>query len=188
MDYNNIFRAPTLRLKLAGSTILAATAIMFSASAAYAQDTTDSDPYIDSLKACQTMADDAARLACYDAAVGKVVTASDEGEVRIVDKAVVTKTKRGLFGLGIPDFGLLSGDDDEEKLDLLQSVITKVSISGSTMFITIEDGGAVWRIKNAKSRIKRAKPGDPVEFKKAAMGSYFIRINGKTGVKGSRVR
>jgi hypothetical protein len=34
----------------------------------------------------------------------------------------------------------------------------------------------------------RAKPGDKVEFKKAALGSYFIRINGAIGVKGRRIR
>jgi len=122
--------------------------------------------------------------------VGKVVAASDEGEVRIIDREDAKKTKRRLFGFSLPKLGLFGDDDDkDEEIELFQSTITNVSISGrNTVIITIEDGNAVWRIPSAKARTMRAKPGDKVEFKKAALGSYFIRINGRIGVKGRRIR
>ena len=44
--------------------------------------------YLESLKACQNITSDAERLECYDEAVGRVVTASDEGEVRLVEGRV----------------------------------------------------------------------------------------------------
>ena len=173
------------RPKTAGLVFVTSMAILFAAGPAHSQEVPNGDGYITDLKNCQTITEDAARLNCYDAAVGKVVAASDNGNVRIVSEAEVAKTKRGLFGLNINLFG--GSDDKDAELDLLQSVITKVSVSGSTVFITIEEGNAVWKIPNAKPRIKRAKPGDTVEFKKASFGSYFIRINGRIGVKGSRV-
>ena len=163
----------------------AAAALLLGALPANAQDSKEDSEYIAGLKACQTIADDTERLSCYDNAVGTVVTAADEGTVRIVDKEQVKKTKRGLFGLNI---GGLFGDDEGDELDLLETTVTAVSVSGNTVIITVEEGDAVWRIKNAKSRIKRTKPGDTVVFKKASLGSYFVRINGKTGVRGSRIR
>lgn len=163
-----------------------ATAALIASTNVSAQETkSDNSTYISDLKTCQTIADDAARLSCYDAAVGTVVTASEEGAVRIISEEEVVKTRRGLFGLGIDLFGSTGEEGD---LDLFESIITNVSVSGNTVYITIEDGAAVWQIKNARSRTKRAEPGDPVIFKKAALGSYFVRIDGNIGERGTRIR
>lgn len=147
--------------------------------------------YVVGLKTCQAVADDAARLACYDNAVGRVVAASDEGEVRIIDSAEVTETKRGLFGFSLPRIALFEGKDGkaDEPLELLQSTITRVQTQGrNTVFLTIADGNAVWRISGASRAAMRTEVGDSVEFKKAALGSYFIRIDRRTGEKGRRVQ
>ena len=37
-------------------------------------------------------------------------------------------------------------------------------------------------------RIGRIKPGDSVEIEKASLGSYWVRFNGRNGVKGRRVQ
>ncbi|MXO56371.1 hypothetical protein GRI36_05700 [Altererythrobacter gangjinensis] len=144
--------------------------------------------YVEALKTCQSIADDTERLNCYDAAVGRVVTASDQGEVQIVDAEAIEQNRRRLFGFSLPKIGLFGGAGAEETDQLLESVITGVRASGrNTLFITIAEGDAVWRITGASALTMRTKVGDPVVFKEAAMGSYFIRINGRTGVKGRRV-
>ena len=183
MKFNNKIKLRMFRSKWIASILSIGAATVSTVGSANAQETGKDNIYITGLKACQLVAEDAARLSCYDTAVGKVVTASDDGEVRVIDEAEVKKTRRGLFGMNLKLFG-----SDEEEQNLFQSTITDVSVSGSTVFITIEDGNAVWRIPSAKSRTMRAKPGDPVEFKKASFGSYFVRINGQIGEKGSRVR
>ena len=161
-------------------------ALSFGTASVSAQDEKSAEGYVDNLKACQSIANDAERLSCYDSAVGRVVAATDQGEVQIVNKEDIRKTRRGLFGFSLPKIDLFGGDDDEE--DLLQSVITDVRIQGrNTVFLTIEEGNAVWRIPSADRRVMRTRPGDTVEFKKASLGSYFIRINGRNGVKGRRV-
>lgn len=160
-------------------------------SVAQAQSSTEVQPdYLDQLKKCQALVDDTSRLECYDKAVGQVVTASDEGEVRIIDKEDVEKTRKGLFGFSLPDLGLFKGKEGEDsEQDLLESVVKSVRVQGrNTVFLTIEEGNAVWRIPGADPKVLRTKPGDKVVLKKAALGSYWIRINGRNGVKGRRVQ
>ena len=79
-------------------------------------------------------------------------------------------------------------DDDEEEEKLFESTITKVSFrERRAISITIKDGDAVWRMANPPRNMLRPKVGDTVVFKKASLGTYFIRINGRLGIKGKRV-
>lgn len=158
------------------------------ASAAMADDRDQID-YIESLKGCQGITADDARLACLDAAVATIVSANDQGEVRILDSEDVKQTRRRLFGFSLPDLNLFGRDDHEEdELDMLESTITSVRYMGGDSFIfRIADGNAKWEVNNAPSRLREVEVGDKVVFKKASLGSYFVRIDGQLGVKGHRV-
>jgi hypothetical protein len=162
------------------------------APAAWAEDRQPpASEYVEGLRACQAIVEPGARLACYDAAAGRMVAAAEQGEVRVVDREDVERTRRRLFGFSLPDIGIFgggkeSGEDDE--LDMLESTITSARRVGDDWVFTIEEGDAVWQISNPPMRLARLKPGDKVVFKKAALGSYFIRIDGQIGVKGTRIR
>lgn len=147
---------------------------------------------LDPLKACQSMTDPSARLACYDAAVADMVTASDQGDLRIVDAETVRKTRRSLFGFSLPDFGLFGDDDDEEEeddgLDTLETTVTSVRyLTPSSFIFRIAEGDALWEVSDTPRRLLTVEAGDSVVIKKAALSSYFIRFNGQGGVKGRRV-
>lgn len=171
--------------------LLASVAALGVATSAGAQEPGEPD-YLDALKNCRAMTDPAARLACFDREVGTMVAATDAGELRIVDRDDITRTRRGLFGFSLPDFGIFGDDDDgpeEESMDMMESTITSVrSIRGDTFIFSIAEGGAVWQISDAPARLATPEVGDSVVFKKASMGSYFIRIDGQIGVKGRRIR
>lgn len=160
--------------------------------AAFAQDSAaGSADHVEALRACQGVADPAQRLACYDGSVAAMIAAAEAGELRVVNREAVEQTRRRLFGFSLPDLGIFGGSDDggdeEEELDELETTITAVrALRGDAwLFQTAE--GATWRINDAPQRLRAPKAGQPVEFKKASMGSYFIRINGQIGVKGRRV-
>ena len=142
--------------------------------------------YLERLSDCRAIVEPDQRLACYDREVGAVVAASEQGDVRIIDREDVRQTKRRLFGFTIPD-NLFGGRDDDEKLDTLQTTITQVRPSGRRGYLITTAEGSVWRISSAPMRLAPPKAGQSVEFKSAAMGSYFIRVNGQLGVKGVRV-
>lgn len=155
---------------------------------ASAQDAKDQD-YLGSLKECQTLTDNTARLACYDGAVSAMVTATNDGDLQIVGREEVKKTRRRLFGFSLPDIGIFGkGDGKDDELDELESVVTSVRrVNGDTFIFEIEEGGQ-WQITNAPMRLIAPKTGDKVVFKKAAMGTYFVRFNNQIGVKGRRIR
>lgn len=148
-------------------------------------DTASSADVLGRLKACHAMADPAARLACYDKEVGTVLDATDQGTLRVVDQQEVEDTRRRLFGLNVPKLKVL-GNDGEEMESLVTTVTSARQINVKTWTFVTEEG-SVWRINNAPVRFSGPKPGQSVEFKRAAMGTFFIRVDGQMGVKGIRV-
>lgn len=160
------------------------------ANPAFAQDAASATPspdYIDALRQCQTITDDAARLACFDGAVGSIVTATEEGEVTVVDREDVRETRRSLFGFNVPEGAILgSGEDDEEETEL-ETTIASVRYTGRRQARITTAEGAVWEINNIPQRQRQIRSGDTVVFRKATLGYYFLRINGQRGVKGRRV-
>lgn len=183
-----------MRTPLKSMTILA---ILMSSAAVNAQENgrnggEDTD-YLARLKACQSITDNTERLNCFDTAVGSIVSASDSGDVQVIDKEDLERTRRGLFGFSLPKLKIFGdGESDskeaKEKRELLETTITSVHYSkpNEIYFVTAE--GATWRMSNVPSRLRTVKVGQPVVLKRAAMGSFFIRINGQTGVKGRRIR
>lgn len=169
---------------------LAAVATMLAAPAA-AQDRAE-DKYLDSLRTCQGITDNAERLACFDKAVGTIVAASDSDDLRIVDREEVRETRRKLFGFSLPDLGIFGrrdgkGDEaKEDELDVLQTTIASVRPTGNGYVLTTAEG-AKWQIDSVPRRLLSPKVGQSLEIRNAALSSYFLRINGQGGVKGRRI-
>lgn len=117
----------------------------------------------------------------------------DGGQVRLVRTEEIEKTRRSAFGFAMPTITLFGGKDEDgedvEALDRLNSTITRVNRIGEDSWrITIAEGDAVWEVRNAPARFREPKVGDSVEFEKASLGSYWVRVNGRMGTKGSRVQ
>lgn len=159
---------------------------------AAAQDKNDleTSPLVDKLATCTSITDDTERLACFDKEVGAFVGAANEGDVKVVEKEEINKARKKLFGYSVPDAGIFKAKTKEEKEAnrRLTSTITKVrQMSSKEWHIWIEEGNARWRMKNTSIRFRAPKVGDTVEFKPASMGTYWIRVNGRKGVRGNRV-
>lgn len=151
--------------------------------------------YVSALRACGQESDRARKLECLERASGALVAAVDSGELRVVDRKEREKQRRGLFGFNLGNiFG--GGDNDDEdraspelaEMETLTSTITEVrQIGRKTYVLRIAEANALWEINEAPSRFIMPKVGETVEFKKAAMGSYFIRVGKQIGVKGKRI-
>jgi hypothetical protein len=142
------------------------------------------------LRDCRAITAIEARAQCYDSQVGTLLGAIDAGDVRLVDREEVRKTRRQLFGLTLPETELLKPDEKEraeEASELFETTIASGRQTGPTTWRFTTAEGAVWEINNPPRKIKPIQAGDKVVFKKASLGYYFIRINGQIGVKGRRV-
>lgn len=186
----------TARPKTAGRNLLRATAVaglIFACGAAvFAQQSgwSGSARLVDGLRGCRAITAIEARAACYDSNVGTLIGAIEAGDVRLVDREEVRKTRRQLFGLALPETELLKPDEKdkaEETSELLETTVATSRQTGPANWRFTTAEGATWEINNPPRKIAPIVAGDKVVFKKASLGYYFIRINGQIGVKGRRV-
>lgn len=177
------------KLGLSSTAFAMGAAMALISSAAHAQTDGDGerDDNLTGLKACQGIGDDTARLACFDKAVGEIVTATETGDLTVIGREEARQTRRSLFGFKLPNIGILGGNDDE-KDELFETTIQSARFIGSRELRLVTAEGAVWELKNIPRRLQPVKPGDTAIFKPGSLGTYFIRINGQLGVRGRRVQ
>lgn len=180
---HQIAKMPTLAIILA----LTLTA---SPAASQSEDDFANSALIGKIAECTKITDTAARLACFDREAGALVSAANSGEIKIVEQDSIRKARRELFGYTVPNAGLFKTDgrDDTKESRRLSSTITKVRrVSSIEWHIWIEEGNARWRLKSDAAGFREPKVGEPVEFKPAAMGTFWVKVNGRTRVRGKRI-
>ncbi|WP_034922204.1 hypothetical protein [Erythrobacter sp. SD-21] len=146
----------------------------------------EDEDYLKALRDCRLVEQDSARLACFDDAVQTVIEKQDSGEIRVVDKEDIRETRRGLFGFSMPKLGIFGASDDEAD-EVLQSTITGLRRLRSDHWEIEIAAGSVWQATNTPRRFK-PETGASVELEQAAMGSYWLRVDGEMGVKARRIR
>ena len=139
---------------------------------------------------CRAIADEKARLACFDSAVATFEQATTSREVVVVDRKQVRDTKRSLFGLDLPGLNIFGGGPDDEgtEVNSIESEVASAFQDGEGRWVVTLKEGGTWRQINDMILGRRPKPGSKVEVKKAAMGSYMMRIDGQPGVRARRER
>jgi hypothetical protein len=169
---------------------LAAVAIL--AGIAQAKDKTPAPPpqaWQDMVK-CRQIAEPSARLACFDAQVAKVEQAAANGDLVLADRESVRRTKRGLFGFGIPGGGLLGDSDDKnaEEISEIDSTVGSARQFGYGAWrITLADG-SVWEQTDETKLVFDPRSGSKVHIYKGAMGTYRVNIDGQRALKMRRVQ
>jgi len=144
-------------------------------------------PYINALDQCRQIADSAQRLACYDRAVPPLVTASRSGEINVVDRGQLREARRSLFGFSMPKLPFFSGDQSAgDTPDQIETTIRSVGDLGYGKYrLIVAEGNGVWETSEETNREPRS--GQRIIIRRAPLGSYFLRIDGNTGIKGRRV-
>jgi hypothetical protein len=138
------------------------------------------------LQQCRTLADSAARLACYDKAVDALTAATASNDVVIVERTEVRKARKGLFGFTLPRIGFLTGkpDNAEDRADEaeLETTITAARGIGYGKWRFTVEGGATWETTEANMGFNDPLPGRKVLLQKGSLGGYFATVG-----KGRRV-
>ena len=144
------------------------------------------------LTACRTIADNAARLACFDTQVAALEAAEAAREIAVVDRQQIRRTRRSLFGLRLPDLGIFSDDSDDDAEDgaavneinsTLQSVYTNAQ---GRLVYSLADGG-VW-VQTEGRRGQQPRPGQAIRIRRGPLGSYMASVDGRPGVRVVRQR
>lgn len=133
---------------------------------------------------CKAQTEPAARLACYDKAVGALDAARSANDLVVTDRATVREAKRGLFGLSLPSLKLF-GDGKDEEVTEIEGPIASVRAAADGMPVFTLADGARW--KQTDGRNTFAKAGSTIRIRKAALGSFMANIDGQAGVRVSRL-
>ena len=178
--------------------VVAAIAMGGLASIAAAQNSADDagGRSVKALTECRAITADTARLACFDRAAAALAAAVEAKDVAIVDRQEIRRARRSLFGFALPSFSFLGGDDRggaqdadparEAEFQEINSTVKSARASGSygRFDITLDDG-AVWQ--NTETLRVAPRSGAAVRIRRAAMGSYFLRVDG-ISVRAIRLR
>ncbi|PIB92169.1 hypothetical protein [Caulobacter sp. FWC2] len=142
---------------------------------------------IAALKACRALTADAERLACYDKAAQSVTKAQETGEVIIIDKQTARAARRQAFGLELPTLSILDKGADKAETEKLQSVVKSARVDAEQRLVVTLEDGAVWRQIDDTMLGKPPKAGDTIEVRKAAMGSYMMKIGSQPAIRVRRI-
>lgn len=142
--------------------------------------------YVTGLQQCQAITDDQARLRCFDTSVGQLVQATRAGQVTVVDQQQARAVRRSLFGFTVPRIGIFAGDDGDEAKELTAKV-QRVRQGPDGRYRIELDGGAWWETVQRPEAGQGPRIGSTVRLRKAALGSYFMNIDGNRAVRARRV-
>ena len=168
-------------------------AILFAglpAAAASAQSTrasTQRPELFEALVRCRAIADDAARLICFDRAAASLQAAAERRDLVVVDRQQVRESRRRLFGLPLPRLPIFGGgDDDENEAEEIRSIDSAVASAyqhGNGQWVVRLEDGSTWAQTDDNIIAGRPRAGQPVRVTRAALGTYMMRVNGQPGVR-----
>lgn len=148
------------------------------------------------LFACLNLGEDEMRLACFDREVVAFRNAKSLGKIKIIEKAEIDKIERDSFGL--PQSGLLSvlrrgseGQNNEPaELNEVVLSISSFEINPLTKkaVLTLENG-QTWE-QSDSARIPRSlmRNAKEARISRAALGSFFVEVDGKTSFRAKRIK
>jgi len=141
----------------------------------------------EALVACRAIADEKARLHCYDTAAAAMEQAAERHELVVVDRKQIRETKRSLFGIDLPRLNIFGGgDNDAEEVKEVEGVVSNAYQNGDGRWVVKLEDGAVWAQIDNNPIAVRPKTGQKVRIHRGAIGSYIMNINGQPGVKARR--
>lgn len=137
------------------------------------------------LLACQAVAESVARLACFDREVGAMSGALTRRDLVVVDRDEIRRTRRSMFGLGLPSIAFLGGD--KEEIGHIDSVLEATSHNRDGGYVFRLQGDSRWTQVDDRSFALEPRQGEKVVVKRAAMGSYMLTVGHQPGVRVQRL-
>ena len=170
--------------------LLEAAAVMLLVAEAQPAESSAPPPVVGAVLACRTLTDAAARLHCFDQAVAQFEAAATRGELLLVDRQQVRRTRQRLFGLTLPDINIFGGRERSE--DQPRSVTGEIASashdrSGGGWIVTLRDG-AVWAQTDSTMLALEPRAGTPVVINRGLVGNFIMRVGRQPGIRVRRVR
>ena len=112
--------------------------------------------------------------------------AVESKDLVLIDKEKVKATERSLFGFSVPDFGGLFGGGDNDVTQVEASVASVSTNRDGGWTIRLDDG-STWTQIDSTIVPLTPKHGEKVVIKRAAMGSFFMKVGKQPGFRAKRI-
>jgi len=163
------------------STLAAALSLL--AAAAMAEKPPTRAPVVQSVLDCRKLQDTTQRLACYDKAVDSMAQAEDKGDLVTVDREQRRVIRRQAFGLTLPSLSLFDRGEKPEEINRITATVKSASQDPYKRWIIVLDDGAVWRQIEDGDVDRPPHHGSAVAIRRAALGSFFMNIDGQIAIR-----
>ena len=141
---------------------------------------------VQKLADCRKVADDAARLACFDAAAAALEQAEAKGDIVVVDRAQAQQVRRQAFGFRLPSLSVFDRGDKPEEVDSIESSIVSARTEPTGKWVLKLEDGSTWTQIDVDSPSIKPKAGMPVRVRKATMGSFLLSVDGQRAFRARR--
>lgn len=163
-----------------GPVTIAAMMIAAQGNAPAVRQQVDANSLLGAALECRAVTDDAARLRCYDEAVGRLQEANAGGRLVVADRSEV---QRSLFGFSIPR--MFGGGDDAPR-EMEGTVKSAREVGYHNWLIELEEGGT-WQTTENSSRQDLPRRGQKVKITRGPVGNYWLAVVGRRGFRAKRV-
>jgi hypothetical protein len=142
--------------------------------------------------ACLSIPADAERLACFDTQAKRLQTEEGDGRLAVVTREQIRKVETEAFGLRLPSIpalsaGVLSGGSrGAAPMEALSVQVDRLEIAGDGRMRLVMENGQIWRQTDDVRLGGLGKGPWTAEIRRAALGSYMIKIDGRTAFRAER--
>lgn len=137
---------------------------------------------------CRATVDPTARLACFDAAASSLDQAETTGDIVVIDREQATTARKQAFGFELPSLAIFDKVMPKEELDKVTVTLKEAYRGSDGKWIMVLEDGAVWRQIDSESPFNAPHTGSVVKIRRAALGSFFLNIDGQTAIRAQRSR
>lgn len=131
---------------------------------------------------CRGVTDNAARLACYDAAAGRMSEAQTRGDIVVIDRAEASAAHREAFGLHVPSLAFVTRALKPEDVDRIAGLVESARADANGRWTFRLEGGAVWR-QISGDLLRPPRAGSTVAIRKGSLGSFLMNVDGQPSIK-----
>jgi hypothetical protein len=163
--------------------IFASVCFVALAAPAFAQEQAPATPgVLDQVYACATVSEEAARLACYDGAVGRLREAQSSGNLVAVDRQQAQEIQRDAFGFSLPSLPRLFGSRGDNERAAIEEVaemrleVASVTNRRNMPSVFTMTNGQVW-IQIDDENARNVARGGAVTIRRASMGSFLMSVD-----------
>lgn len=145
------------------------------------------DAALKGLADCAGVPDALGKAACYDSAYATLNRQVASGELSIIRRKEAQAAQRGAFGLNLPSLSLFDrAAGGEGPLESITGQVAKAYRDPLDRWVVELSDNAVWRQIDNETISPAPRPGASVEVRKAALGSFIMKVGEARGVRAKR--